>query len=152
MAQTTDPRAAGFNAAQFRDAIKFAMNMGLPNTVSERATFRWIPDYTYSEADPGGTPYDLDAVPTATDAPEDVQVDCAVEFVSRASASGGTAVGDFDVARAIITVLDTDYASIEGCNQVVLGGDTYDVDFVAPPMGLFEVTIYQIYCTAVDES
>jgi hypothetical protein len=152
MASTTDPRASGFNAAQFRDAIKFAMNMGLPNTVSERATFRWTPDYTYSTSDPGGTPYDLESTPTATDAPEDVQIDCAVEFVSKANASGGTALGPFDVTRAVITILDTDYSSVAGADQVLLGENTYKVDFVAPPMGLFEVTIYQVYCTAVDES
>lgn len=143
---------SSFNAALFRNSIKAAMVMGLPNTVSERATFRWTPEYTYSTSDPGGTPYDLEAIPTATEAPEDVQVDCAVEFVSRANASGGTALGPFDVARAVITVLDTDYASIVGADQVLLGGDEYKVDFVAPPMGLFEVTIYQIYCSAVDES
>lgn len=140
----------GFNAAQFRTAIKNAMRMGLPNTVSERATFRWTPNYTYQTADPGGTPYDLKSEPVTEDIREDVQVDCAVEFVSRATASGGTPIGVFDAARAVITVLDTDYAAIAGADQVILGGDVYKVDYVAPPMGLFEVTVYQIYATAVD--
>lgn len=152
MASTTDPRGSNFPSAQFRDAIKFAMNMGLPNTVSERATFRWKVESTYSEADPGGTPYDLTAAPTSTDAPADVRIDCAVEFVSTTNASGGTAVGDFDVARVVLTVLDTDFVLIDGADQVLLGQNIYDINFVAPPMGLFDVTIYQIYATAVDES
>jgi hypothetical protein len=35
---------------------------------------------------------------------------------------------------------------------VLLGQNTYVVDFVAPPIGLFNVTIYQMYCSARDES
>ena len=152
MASTTDPRASGFDAAAFRDSIQFAMNMGLPQTASERVTFRWTPEKDYAIEDPGGNPYDYTATPTSTNAPADVQVDAAVEFVTRTTLSGGTPVGEFNTPRAVITLLDVDYAEVEGADQVLLGGNTYKVDFIAPPIGLFEVTIYQIHCSAMDES
>ena len=152
MASTTDPRASGFDAAAFRDSIQFAMNMGLPETESERVTFRWTPEKDYTIEDPGGNPYDYTATPTNTVAPADVQVNAAVEFVTRTTLSGGTAVGEFNTPRAVITLLDVDYADVEGADKVLLGGNTYYVDFVAPPIGLFDVTIYQIHCSAGDES
>lgn len=154
MASTSDARASGFDAATFRDSIQFAMNMGLPETASERCTFRWTPEKDYRIEDPGGNPYDFTATntPTNTVAPADVQVDAAVEFVSRSTLSQGTALGELNTPRATITLLDVDYALVEGADQVLLGGNTYDVDYVAPPVGLFEVTIYQIHCSAVDES
>ena len=154
MAGTTDPRASGFDAATFRDSIQFAMNMGLPETTSERVTFRWTPEKDWRIEDPGGNPYDYSSTnaPTNTVAPADVQVDAAVEFVTRTTLSGGTAIGEFNTPRAVITLLDVDYAQIEGADKVLLGGNTYYVDFVAPPMGLFDVTIYQIHCSAGDES
>lgn len=148
----SDPRGAGFNEAQFRDAIKFAMKMGTPEAVNLRPTFRWTTVKTFTKADSGGKPWTKNATPIATESRPDVQIDCAVEFVTRSTLSGGTAIGDFDTPRAKLTVLDVDYASIEGADQVILGGNTYKVDFVAPPDGLFGVTVYYIHCSAVDES
>lgn len=148
---SNDPRASAFSAAQFRDAIKFAMRMGMPNATEERLTFKWRRDETYQRQDPAGKPYNWKATPVTDNTPEPVLVDGAVEFSDRNSASSGTAMGRFDTPRATITLLDVDYALIEGADMVELGGATYQIDFVAPPMGLFDVTVYQIYASAVDE-
>lgn len=152
MASTTDPRAAGFDAAAFRDAIKFAMNMGAPEDTSERVTFRWKTVKTYNQADPHGNPYNRRATPVSTTTHADVQIDCAVEFIPRASLGTGTPVGDFETPRAIITVLDEDYPSVEGADEVLMGGNVYRIDYVQPPVGLFSVTIYQIHVSAESES
>lgn len=152
MAGTTDSRAAGFNAAAFRDAIRFAMNMGLPNATEERATFKWNTVRTYTTADPAGSPYDYTATPATSVAHADVAIPVAVEFSARPAGSRDTSVGQFDSSRAVITVLDEDYALIVGADQVLLGGNTYEIQFVGPPVALFDVTIYQIYCDARDES
>lgn len=152
MASSTDARAAGFNAAEFRDAIKFAMNMGLPETESERATFRWNVDRTFAVADSGGVPFSKAEVPVTEVEHDDVQVDVAVEFTNVRGADITNAVGQFNTARAVITVLDEDYALIEGANMVLLGGNTYDIKFVRPPVGLFAVTVYQLDCEARDET
>lgn len=142
----------GFNAEQFRTAIKNTMRMGAPQDTAQRATFRWKTIKTHSRGDRGGKPWDLTATPTAVTERDDVQVDVAVEFSARTTLSGGTPIGEFDTPRAVITVLDEDYELIEGANFVLLGGNTYKIDFIAPPIGLFTVTVWQIYASAVDET
>lgn len=152
MATVSDPSFGGFNSAEFRTAIENTMMMGLPNTVQERPTFRWRPVSEYTVSDTGGTPYNIkEDVPVSTEAPEDVQIACAVEFISRSTLSGGTAVGDFDTPRAIIYVMDTHYPSVRTANEVLLGGNVYDIDFHAPPIGLFDFTLYVIHASARDE-
>jgi hypothetical protein len=152
MAGTTDSRAAGFDAAGFRSAIRFAMNMGLPNATSERATFKWSTVRTFATADPAGSPYDFSSTPTASVTHADVLIPVAVEFSARPAGSRDTAVGQFDSSRAVLTVLDEDYALVAGADLVLLGQNTYEIQFVGPPVGLFDVTIYQLFCDARDES
>jgi hypothetical protein len=124
------------------------MQMGLSNTVALQPTFRWTKKSTYPVQDPVNHPYDWTETPTTTIAPADVQVPCAVEYQERSSE--GTAAGAFDGTKAIITMLDTDYALIAGSDQVLLGGNVYDIDVVAPPVALFSVDIFTLYCTARD--
>ena len=152
MASSTDARASGFDADAFREAVKFAMHMGLPESTDERATFRWEVERTFAVADSGGVPFDKTADPLTETTHDDVQIDVAVEFSTIRGTDITTSVGQFNAARAVITVLDEDYASIEGANTVLLGGNTYDIDFVRPPVGLFAVTVYQLDCTARDET
>lgn len=153
MATPTTPAGfgSGFNADKFREAIRATMTMGLPNSPSERATFRWTPVRTYDRESPSKNPYTWTATPTSSDTHEDVQIPVAVEMHSRVLPMD-TAVGHFDPVKVVLTVLDTDYVLIQGADIVLLGGNTYDVDFVAPPEGLFEVTVYSIWATARDES
>lgn len=155
MATSTDPTFGGdFDADLFRTAISNTMNMGLPEDTSERVTFRWHTDKTFGNADTAGRPYDFTATPATSVSKPDVQVPAAVEFLpGRSGGYDGTVFGNFDdKALAVITVLDSDYPSVEGCDEVILGGDTYLVKYVAPPIGLFSVTIYQIHCQALDET
>lgn len=152
MAATNDPRASGFDPVAFRDAIKFAMSMGLPDSVPLRATFQWTPDKTYHIADPAGKPYTWTAPPVSNVTHPDVLVDVALEFQRRSSGEGLTSVGDFQTSFVTLTLLDVDYALVQGADKVQLGGDTYFIEYVAPPVGLFSVTVYQMYCRAEDES
>jgi hypothetical protein len=147
-----DPRASGFDAPGFRDAIKFAMKMGLPEDTAERPTFRWKAVKTFTSADPAGNPYNRKAAPITNVQHADVQIDCAVEFISRSTLGGGTPAGDFETPRAIITVMDVDYPDVDGATEILLGGNTYHIDFVAPPTGLFGATVYQIHASAESES
>ncbi len=151
MASTVDPRASGFNATEFREAIRFAMNMGLPQDELQRVTFRWLEQKDFNIEDSEGLPYDFTSSPTITAAQQDVLVDAAVEFLGTSSING-TSIGGFNIPRAIVTLLDEDYDLVEGADEILLGENIYTIDFVAPPMGLFEVTVWQIYCSALDES
>lgn len=150
---TTPPGfGSGFDPDAFREAIRATMTMGLPETVSERATFRWKTERTYDVEDQKHNPYSWDDTPATELAYDDVRVPVAVEFSSGYGVAGGTTIGQFDATRVVITVLDVDYALIEGADLVLLGGNTYNIDYIAPPVGLFEVTVYMIHATAQDES
>lgn len=139
-----------FNSTVFRNNIKNVMKMGAPNSIEERVTFRWPATKTYSvKTDPTGRPYDLASDAASVVEVEDVQVDCAVEILDRNPT--GTPIGEFNNPRATITVLDTDYEQIAGSSIVLIGGNTYQVNYVEP-VGLFDVTVYTIHVQAVDES
>lgn len=150
--QLSDPRAAAFSEDKFRDAIRFVMQMGAPETEEERATFVWNAEKTYNIADPAGRPYEWNTTPETVVTHEPVQATCSVEFTPRKSASTGTPVGDIDESRAKITLLDEDYETVIGADQVILGLNTYNITLVAPPEGLFGVTTYTLYAEAIDES
>ena len=60
------------------------MQMGSPNATQEKVTFRWVSQKTYSvKTDPTGRPYDLASAAVSINEQDDVQVDCAVEFIYR---------------------------------------------------------------------
>lgn len=158
---TGDSRQAGFNADEVRSGLRFAMQMGLPGTVSERVTFFWNSDKTYTNSDVTGNPYDWTETPASTDSrpdePGSLTLPVAVEFASRGTDSSGTRVGDFDNPRVKLTLLDEEYASIDDDtlglpNGVVVDGSTYDIEFWAPPVGLFDLTVHEAFCKARDEA
>lgn len=141
-----------FNAKEFREAITFAMNMGLPEDKKERITFRWTPNRVYENTDAGGNPWSWSSQPTSEEIKEDVQVPAAVEFSARPAGSVDTPIGQFDTSRVIVTLLDVDFDKIQGADLFILDNNEYDVQFVGPPLGLFNVTVYQIFAEARDES
>lgn len=145
-----------FDAAAFREAITFAMNMGLPDDETQRATFKWNRDATYATADADGSPFNWTETPTSEITFEDVQIPVALEFVSKGGDTLDIRLGQMDVSRCTITVLDTYFAELTQngvfANQVELDDALYDIQFVSPPLGLFDVTIYQIHCQAIDEA
>lgn len=156
MATLSDPRALGFNADLFREAVGFAMDMGAPDSESERLTFRWNTVKTFTNADPAGKPFDFGSTPTSVQSKDDVVARGAVDFASRSNSATGNSVGEFNNPRVVITMLDDDYALIVDedlglPDEIIFDGDIYNFDYVAPPQGLFAVTIYTIYATAKDE-
>lgn len=154
MARPTPTTSFGssFNAARFRTAIRNTMTMGMPNATADKATFRWTTQHTYNPQDRLDDPYTFTQTATTTTTHADVIVPVAWEFSARPSASVQTTVGEFDVSRVVITILDVDYDLVRGADLIVMGGNTYTIEFVAPPMALFEVDVFQIYCVARDES
>lgn len=152
MATPTQGIPAGFDASAFRNAVKFAMQMGSPTSTPQKVTFQWRVLKEYAKEDVIDRPYDWTSNPTSTTAHTDVVVDCAVEFGRVAgNITERNPVGDFDSVRAIITVLDVDYVLIAGADYVSIGGDQYVIEYVQP-MALFDVDVYQIHAVAVDES
>lgn len=151
----TDP---GFDAAEFRSAIAFAMEMGMPGSSQDELVFRWKEQRVFGVRDPAGKPYDWTATPTSDTTITDLRLTCAFEFVSVPSGSVNTIIGGLDTSRLVVTLMDEQYAEMiaHGSDRkpdfVIVGGNTYELDFTAPPVGLFDVTIFQIYASAIDES
>lgn len=144
-----DPTGA-FNAADFRTAIRGVMTMGAPNAVNEQVTFLFAEKATYAAEGPGPAqdPYDWSATPTTDIAARTVMVPVAVEYAVGAVTAEG--MGEFDFTRATLTLLDEDYAQVEGASQVLIGGNTFTIDPPGGvPFGLFDVTVYQIHCSAL---
>lgn len=143
---------AGFDADAFRNAVIDTMVMGLPGATAEKATFRWLPQREWPIHDQRGKPYNWSASPSVNTQHADVQIPCAVEFSSNARNAGETVVGSFNEPRITVTVLDTHFPEIEGADLIILDNNTYKIEYIAPPMGLFTVTIYQIIARAEDET
>lgn len=150
--ETSDSRQSAFDADKFRDAILFAMKMGVPEAVEQRVTFRWRDVKTFTASDPGGSPYSWTSTPLTESSTDDVQVTCAVEFSSRTSTSGQTAFNNMNTSRAEITLLDTEYQQVKTADVILIGENEYKPDFVAPPVSLFTETVWTIFASAVDES
>jgi hypothetical protein len=126
--------------------------MGLPSDISERATFKWLPVREFTVKDRSNRPYDWTDSPTTEEIHADVQIPVAVEYVARGSQSRDTAAGRFDPSAATLTILDIHYPQVQGATQVEFDGNTYDIVFWEPPLGLFSVSIYKVHLSARDES
>jgi hypothetical protein len=130
--------------------MRFVMQMAAPEQESERVTFRWTTDRNFGSADPTGQPYHWDDVALSVEEHPDVQIDCIVEFKGQAGTT--TTMGTFSNASVVLTVLDEDVSSIQGASRVLVSGTEYNIMYVAPAQGLFEVTLYQVFCQTPDES
>lgn len=145
-----------FNASEFRAAIKGTMQMGMPTDDAEKLTWYFKRVKAWSPQDPAIRPYDWTATPTV-DAPADPDnsdgqtiVDYALEF--SASSSTETDVGRMDTSKAVVTLLDVDYNEVSEADYAMVGSTTYEIEYVGPPIGMFDCTIYQVYLRARDEA
>lgn len=153
----TDSR---FSATRFREGITFAMTMGFPDQAAQQITWQWLTERTFSKADSGGDPFTwTSGQVTSTTTITDLIVNCAVKFVPAGGTSrvGGTSLGVFDTTHLEVTMLDTDWDLLiaHGTrfpDQAIIEDNIYKVQYVAPPIGLFNVTVYQIFLNAIDES
>lgn len=133
-----------FNASKVRDALRTAMGIGAPSNPDDQITFRWTPSKTaMGPADPAGIPYDLHSRAASTSSLPDVKVPAGARLT--ASAPVDTQIGEFDPTKLVLTVLDEDYAQIQGADKVLYCGNTYDIEF-AYAEGLFDMTSWTIIC------
>lgn len=146
---------ARFDAAAFRSAIRFAMTMGLPEASEQQATFRWNVQRTFAQADSSGDPWSWAQTASASVSYDDMRIPVAVQYTPGQRVE--ERIGGIDPGKAVLTVLDEDYDTLTASgrpfpNQVQLGDAIFDIQFVSPPQGLFDVTIYEVHCRAIDEA
>lgn len=147
------PNPPGFDPDAFREGIHFAMRMGAPPEADNQATFLFPSRLVFEDAsertDAAGVPFDPE-LPVRRENRDPVRVPCAVEYFDERGQA--TNLGDLHATRVLITLLDEDYAQVEDCNAVVLGGDKYLRRRTQPPSGLFDVGLFQIWFHAEHET
>lgn len=163
MAQT-DPAlglSATFDSQGFRNAIRFAMEMGAPPDPALRPTFVFPPsgttyrkngiDIAASDVrrDRDGHPLDPDIETIQTPGAR-IQVDCAIEIM-RADANE-IPVGSFRPTKAVITLLDEEHEQVKGCREVIYNGDRYAFGYEPDAIGLFDVGTFTMIFYAIEES
>lgn len=151
MAQPTDVSfGTDFNADTFRSAIISVMEMGTPTDDTMKAIFYWDTQYDYSgQVDGSGRPFDLHSAPSSVNAKDPVTALCGVSWMG--DSSTGSPLGQFDNPKVELSLLDTEYAKIDGASKLTLGGNWYKIDYVVQS-ALFTVNTYLIYATAEDET
>lgn len=136
---------AGFDQDAFRSIIQSTMTMGLPVPTNLQPTFYFEQTYSYPAGtvmDPEGKPIDPRVKATATATTDPVQVPCAVEFSTDDTNNEGPA-GTFWTDRAVLTLLDVDYAKVAQAREVDLSGQRYLIQKMKA-IGLGPVTVYQL--------
>jgi hypothetical protein len=152
--------SADFDGDQFRDSIRFAMQMGTPPEVGKRASFVFkSTGRTYRKGgqelaspprlDRDGKPLDPN-VEVINIPPVIKIVDCAVEVV-RADADE-LPVGNFRLTKAVVTLLDEQYDQVKGCRELLFNGDRYLYGYEPEGLGLFDVGINTMIFYATDET
>lgn len=150
MAGVTDPSfgADDFPADEFRQAMINIGQMASPNKVTEKATFLWPDERTSSSADPIGVPYDFSEAPESSEEPKRVTLDVAVARTQPAPEV--TNMGQFDLHKATIDLVDVQYELVRGATRVRLSDSTYVIE-ATTVQGLFDVDMYTLHCRAVDQ-
>jgi hypothetical protein len=140
----------GFNAAEFREAIHFAMAMGAAIDTDEQVTFHFASTLVYAgSADGAEVPFDP-AATVVTTTPDPMRVDCAVEYFD--AENQPTNFGLLAPSRLAVTLLDVDYEQVKEAQYVVAHGDRYDYRRTEPPSGLFDVGLYTMHFTSQNET
>lgn len=167
---TPDPSlgiSGSFDADLFRNAAKFAMQMGVNPDPTKSAIFLkkasgrtyWKNDVQLvspPRLDRDGKPLDPDIEVRQT--PDvrivvgkgDGEVDVALE-VDRADAEE-LPVGTFRPTKVVVTALDVDYEIIKDCYEMIYNGDRYKFGYEPESTGLFEVGVYTLVYYALDEA
>jgi hypothetical protein len=152
--------SADFDGDQFRNAIRFAMQMGAPPDPDKQAMFIFKPTgrtYWKNDVQLGSTPrLDRDGKPL--DPTVEVRlveantksVDCAIEII-RADAEE-LPVGTFRQTKAIVTLLDAQYEEVVGCSELLYNGDHYRFGYEPEGLGLFDVGVNTMIFYPVEET
>ena len=145
------PEIPDFDAEEVRAGLTLAMNVGLPVQLEDRPTFVFPSEITDTgiARDLEGVPFDWKGDRTPTGPDTTYQVPCGIEYID--DTGKVEAFGQMSPSRVILSILDEDYALIEGFSYVVIGGVKYHYQRTEPPIGLVSVGVYQVHCRADDE-
>lgn len=138
-----------FDAAKFRNAIRFVFEMEQPPEAGLRLTFHFSDTVTYvGPQDSEKVPFDPAQVPVRVSRAA-VTVPCDVQFAQQSDEP--SAFGTIVPAKVTVTLLDEDYALVKDAAFVVVNGDKYQRHYEEPSMGLFDVGLHTMIFVAENE-
>jgi hypothetical protein len=150
-----------FDSDMFKNAIRFAMQMGTPPDPDNAPLFIFdstAPTYwrngsqlmTSPRLDRDGKPIDPSVEVRETPGTE-VSVDCSVSLHQTRYIQDELPVGFLGGTVASVTVLGEQYALIAGCKHMIFNGDTY-VFSHENNSGLFDVAVHNMIFYSKDEN
>lgn len=138
-----------FDAAAFRDGIRFVYDMAAPPLEDEQLKFYFPSQLVYNKpVDDEDVPFDPSATVQRVQ-PAPVTVPCGVEYFDRAGEP--VVFGTITASRIAVTLLDEDYKQVKGTTYVVLGGEKYNYQHTEAPSGLFDVGLYTLHFVAEND-
>lgn len=143
---------------EVREALRGTMVLGLPVEDSEKPTFYFDREVSWALYDREGSPWDWEATPATETGRSEVQPVCAYEFFSPLGRQGAfpTEVGDFIPTTVVVTLLEDEFAEVNGASYATFGPQPSDLTksqrwffrFYRPTYGLGDMTVYQIHLVA----
>ena len=149
-----------FNAAEVRDALHFAMEMGSPNRQVDKATFYFKQAAVWKDSagnvienprlDQDGNPFWSDLTLTYEGRDPEVVDRVAVDFsIARPEE---LEVGTFRPTRIEVTILDLEWDKVREAIEIsVVGGDRYYISYEKPVVALFDMDVHVLVCYALDK-
>ena len=154
MAESIDGVAsiANIPTGTVRDNLRATMVMGLPDVETERPTFVFEDDKTWTREDMEGSPWDWTATPVVNIQKGSIQVLCAYEYFSPLGRQGAfyTEVGEFNPTTLVLSMFETEFSDVFGFSYVTVGPDDTRWYFRTwkPAVSLNDLTLYEVHTAA----
>lgn len=143
---------AAIDIESVREALRRTMAMAMPSEESDQPTFYFDRELDWDKHDREGSPWDWTAVPATETPATSTQVLCAYEFFSPLGRQGAfyTEVGEFNPTTLVLTMFEDEFAEVYGFSYVTIGASEqkWYFRFWKPSVGLDDLTVYQVQCSA----
>lgn len=135
-----------------REVFRRTMVMGLPVEDSEKPTFYFKYVAEWDKHDAEESPWDWQAAPEDETERAPVQPICAYQFFSPLGRQGAfpTEVGDFSPSSLVVTMLEDEFAEVNGASYATVGPSAirWFFRFWRPSYGLGDMTVYEVHMSA----
>jgi hypothetical protein len=141
------PDPPGFNATAVRNAFRIPMKM---EAVGEGPLFIMSEEVIDGASDFYGVSLDADELENSARYRTKVPAVCAYDSLLSGDVQIPSKGVDGKPVRLVVTILEEDYEPIKDHIGVEIGGIYFAREYNDPPIGLFSVTVHQIYYKSMD--
>ena len=143
--------SADFDSDGFREGIRAAMLMSMPNAVAAQPLFHFQDLRAVDIVDSGGEPFDWSATPTGTPPRSSRRVTCLIDPHTKPMPTE-TTIGPFRLDRANLYFFEDEWAQIQDFVSVDIDQITYDRTELLQPITLFDVTLRSVTVQSQDKN